>query len=98
LLSAGDEEELMSARVYLLLDVLNGDSDQVAQNLRGKPGVVIAEPLEGPPDVMVVIEAPDRQRLAELAIGAIALVEGMTEGIRLLPARVTLYKRVGGEK
>lgn len=88
----------MSARVYLILDVLNGESDQVAQNLRGKPGVVIAEPLEGPPDVMVVIEAPDRQKLAQLAIGAVTLVEGMTEGVRLLAARDALQTQFGGAK
>jgi len=88
----------MSARVYLLLDVLNGESDQVAQNLRGNPGVVIAEPLEGPPDVMAVIEAPDRQKLAQLAIGAISLVEGMTKGVRLLVARDALHTQFGGAK
>ncbi len=77
----------MSARVYILLDIVHGKSEYVIQALRGKPGVVMADPLEGPPDVIIVVEAPKRQQLAELTIQALASVETMTEGLRLLPAQ-----------
>jgi hypothetical protein len=50
-------------------------------------GVVVADPLEGPPDVMMVVEASDRQKLAELSIQAFASVEAMVEGMQLLPTR-----------
>jgi hypothetical protein len=77
----------MSTRVYLLLDVVKDKSDQVAENLQGRPGVVIADPLQGPPDVIIVVEASDRQSVAELAIRALASVETVTNGLRVLPTR-----------
>jgi hypothetical protein len=77
----------MSNRIYLLLDVLKDKSDQVTENLQGRPGVVIADPLQGPPDVMIVVEASNRQSVTELAIQAIASVETMTKGVRVLPTR-----------
>lgn len=77
----------MSARAYVLLDIVDSKSEQVVQTLRGKPGVVIVDPLEGPPDVIMVIEASKRQKLAELTMGAIVSVEDMTKGLHLLPAQ-----------
>jgi hypothetical protein len=78
---------MMSTRIYLLLDVVKDKSDQVTENLQGRPGVVIADPLQGPPDVMIVVEASNRQSVTELAIQAIASVETMTKGVRVLPTR-----------
>lgn len=78
----------MNARVYILLDVVAGTSGQVTEALRGKPGVVMADPLEGPPDVIMVVEAPKQQKLAELTIQALASVETVTEGLRLLTLKM----------
>jgi hypothetical protein len=78
----------MSARVYVLLDTVNGKSEQVTQVLRGKPGVILAEPLEGSPDVIMVVEAPRREKLAKLTNEALASVELLTENLQLLPARI----------
>jgi len=77
----------MSARVYVLLDVVDGKSDEVAQALRGKPGVVIADLLEGPPDIIMVVEASERQKLIKLTMQALASVEAATEGLNLIPTR-----------
>ena len=78
---------MMGAKVYIMLDIAGGPSEEVAQALRGKLGVVMADALEGPPDVIMVMEASDRQKLAELTIQALASVETMTQGLRLLPAQ-----------
>ena len=75
----------MGFRAYVLLDVVDGESQQVAQALRGRPGVVIADLLEGPPDVIMVIEASERHELATLTVQALASVETMVRGMRLLP-------------
>ena len=75
----------MSERVYILLDIVGGKAEQVAKVLQDKPGIVIADLLEGPPDVIMVVEASDRQKLAELTVQALAVVENMTENFRLLP-------------
>ena len=80
----------MSARAYVLLEIKEGNSKQVAKVLRGKPGVVVADLLEGPPDVIMVVEALDSQKLAELTVRALAAVENMTENFCLLPAELGL--------
>jgi hypothetical protein len=89
----------MLVRAYILLDVLEGSAEQVVHNLRGKPGVVIADALEGPPDIVMMVEAKDRLKLAELATRAIASIESMTEGIHVLPAPNGLKPQgIGGTK
>jgi len=77
----------MVARAYVLFDIVDGKSEQVAQALQDKPGVVIAEQLEGPPDLIMVTEASDLPHLAKLTVQAITSVEAMIHGLRLLPVQ-----------
>ena len=74
-----------SARAYVLLRLAKGDPQKVAQSLRHKLGVLMADALEGPPDVIVVVEAPGRQELADLTVRTLSSVENMIENVRLLP-------------
>ena len=75
----------MSHRVYILLDIVDGKSEEVAQSLWGRTGVVKVDLLEGPPDLLAIFEAFNRQRLAELTVEALATVEQMTKNVCLLP-------------
>ena len=75
----------MSARAYVLLDVVQGDPAEVVRALRGRTGVIMADVIEGPPDVVMVVEARGRHRLAELTIEALSAVENMTGDLKLLP-------------
>ena len=77
----------MSPRVYVLLDIEDFKSDQAVQILRGKSGVMIADALEGPPDVIIVIEASEREKLADLTMEVLESIESVTEGVHLLPAQ-----------
>ncbi|MBI4295545.1 MAG: hypothetical protein HY667_00360 [Chloroflexi bacterium] len=77
----------MSNRVYVVLDVIEGKAKQVACTLLQKSGVMVADVLDSPPGVMMVVEASERKRLAELTVQAIASVNGMMEGLRLLPVQ-----------
>ena len=77
----------MKNRVYLLIDVLNSSAEYVAQVLRGSPGVIIVDTLEDPPDIVIVVEAPDREQLAKWAIEALSSVENITGQVQLLPTR-----------
>jgi len=77
----------MSPRAYVLLDIDDAKFEQAAQTLQGKSGVVIADALEGPPDVIMVIEASEREKLAELTMEALESVESMTEKVNLLPVQ-----------
>jgi len=83
----------MSAKAYVLLNVVHEKQDQVVRALRGKPGVLMVDVLEGPPDVVVVLGAKERQKLAKLTVQALASVEAMTEELQLLPTRGRLNAR-----
>ena len=77
----------MSAKVYLFLDLVSEDSEQVAQTLRSKPGVATVDVLEGPPDLLTVIEAPQRQKAAEYLLGLLDSVDGMIANLRVMPVQ-----------
>lgn len=77
-------ESVMSARVYVLVDVLQGELAEVVRTLRGRPGVAMIDVVEGPPDIIMVVEARGRRRLADLTIKAISSIESMTKALQLL--------------
>jgi len=77
----------VSHRVYILLDIADRKSEEVAQSLRRRPGVVKVDLLEGSPDLLVICEAFNRQKLAKLTVEALAAVEQVTENVCLLPVR-----------
>ena len=75
----------MNAKVYVLLRVKESKSEQAVKTLRGKAGVRLLDVLEGPPDVIMMVQARERRRLAELTVAALASVEDITEDLQLLP-------------
>lgn len=50
----------MSARAYVLLDIVKGKAEEALRTLRCRPGVVTVDALEGSPDVIVLLEAKER--------------------------------------
>lgn len=83
----------MSAKVYVLLDLVHADSDRVARILRGKDGVAVVDWLEGPPDLLMVIEVAGRQKAAECLMDILDSIDGMTENLRVLPVRKSTEKK-----
>ena len=77
----------MSARVYMLLDILEEKYNYALQILQTITGVVIADTLEGHPNTLVIVEAPDRQRLVELMLPVLGSVDRVTEDLHLLVNR-----------
>ena len=77
----------MSDRVYLLLDVAEEKADHVAGKLRRITGIRIVDVIEGQPNVIAVIEASERQRLAKITMRVVSSVENMIEDLKLLPVR-----------
>jgi hypothetical protein len=74
----------MSARVYMLLDVVDRSCEYAVQMLRSRTEVILADRLEGYPNVIAVVEASDRQSLAEAIIPVLGCIDGITEDLRLL--------------
>lgn len=75
----------MSARAYILIDAAEGKGDEIQGALWGKPGITLLERVEGPPDIIMVGEADDRQNLARMVIQALNSVERLTDSVTCLP-------------
>ena len=77
----------MSARRYVFLDIENARIGKAADTLRSMRGVKMVDMLEGSPNLMLIFQAHNRQRLAWRTNESLALVESMTENIQLLPVQ-----------
>ncbi|MFC1977303.1 hypothetical protein ACFLWS_03440 [Chloroflexota bacterium] len=77
----------MSPKVYVLIDITPRKTGWVVRSLRAQSGVLMADEIEDGSRVVVVLAAPDRQRLAQLTTQALSVVEPVTEGMQLLPTR-----------
>lgn len=74
----------MSDKVYILLDVIEWQTEQVVEKLKSIAGVRIVDPIEGNPNVIVLLEAPDRQKLAETLMQVISSAENVIQDLQLL--------------
>jgi hypothetical protein len=74
----------MSARVYLLLDILEEKFPNALQTIQNIPMVAAVDELEGHPNIMVIIEAPDRQHLVEILIPVLNSVDRVTNDVRFM--------------
>jgi hypothetical protein len=77
----------MSARAYVLFEIADGNCEYAVQILRSKTGVVFVDWLEGRPDIIAMVEAPNRQRLAEAMMPVIGCIDGITEDLHMLVTR-----------
>ena len=78
-------------RLYVLINVQSGTAEKVVESLQKKTGVLLADIVESPPDIILVVQANDNQKLAELTIDALAPVEDMIKELQLLPAQVSRF-------
>jgi hypothetical protein len=76
----------MSARVYIVLDILEVNLERVLKELQNLKGIVV-DKLEGHPNTMVIIEAPDRQKLAERLMPVLNFTDDITRNIHLVMSR-----------
>jgi len=74
----------MSARAYMLLDIVDRSCEYAVQVLRSRAEVIIADRLEGYPNIIAVVEAADRRGLAEAIMPVLGCIDGITEYLRLL--------------
>jgi hypothetical protein len=86
-------EEVMSARAYILIDVVEGKAHEVVRILRRKLGITLVDCVEGPPDIVVMTEAQDNQTLADLTIRALTSIEHLTTDSQVLPVSSEELKR-----
>ena len=75
----------MNERAYILIDAVEGKVPEMVAALRASPGIVMADHIDGPPDIIMIIEAEDRLKLARLTINALNSIENLTDDIQCFP-------------
>jgi DNA-binding Lrp family transcriptional regulator len=68
----------MAISAYVLIQTEVGKAAQVAASVRAIEGVVAADDVTGPYDVIVRTEAPSLDDLGKLVVSQIQSVEGIT--------------------
>ena len=68
----------------MLLDIVDRDCEYAVQMLRSRAEVILADRLEGYPNIIAVVETADRQSIAKAIMLALGCIDGITEDLRLL--------------
>jgi DNA-binding Lrp family transcriptional regulator len=71
------DEEATILRSYVLIQTVTGRATDVTGAIRGEPGVISAETVTGPYDVVVLVEAENIDAVGHLVVTAIQPVEGI---------------------
>ena len=67
----------MKKRAYVLIDAERGQSSSIVIALSEKPGVLAADVIWGPHDVVAIVEADDIDTLMHLVQSDISLIDGI---------------------
>ncbi len=78
----------MTVHAYVLIQTDVGKAAQVAQQVDGIEGVVAAEGVTGPYDVIVRVEAPSMNDLGRMVVRDIQQIEGITRTITCPVVRI----------
>lgn len=68
----------MSVRAFILIQTDVGKAAEVAAGVRGIPGVLSAEDVTGPYDVIVRAESDSVDDLGRLVVAKVQLLDGIT--------------------
>ena len=71
----------------MLLDIVDRNCEDALQMLRSRTEVILADHLEGYPNIIAMVQAANRQSLAEAIMPILESLDGITEGLRLLVTR-----------
>jgi len=71
----------LAVTAYVLIQTEVGKAHQVSKEVAALDGVVAAEDVTGPYDVIVRAEADSMDQLGQLVVGRLQLVEGITRTI-----------------
>jgi hypothetical protein len=77
----------MSVRAYMLLDIVDRNCEDAVQMLRSREEVILADRLEGYPNIIAMVEAADKKSLAAAIMPVLGCIDGVTEHLHLLVTR-----------
>lgn len=68
----------MAVSAYILIQTEVGKAAQVATQVRAIDGVVAADDVTGPYDVIVRAEAPTMDELGKMVVSRVQMIDGLT--------------------
>jgi len=68
----------MSVRAYVLIQTEVGQAAAVAEQIGALPGVVTADDVTGPYDVIAQAEAPSVDDLGKMVVSRVQMIDGIT--------------------
>ena len=68
----------MSVRAYVLIQTEVGQAASVAEQIRELDGVITADDVTGPYDVIAESEAPTVDDLGKMVVSKVQMIEGIT--------------------
>ena len=69
----------MTVSAYILIQTEVGKAASVAEEVRSIPGVVAADDVTGPYDVVVRVEADTMDELGRLMVSRVQMLDGITK-------------------
>ena len=69
----------MTVSAYILIQTEVGKAASVAEEVRSIPGVVAADDVTGPYDVVVRVEADTMDELGRLVVSRVQMLDGITK-------------------
>ena len=70
---------MISRKAYVLIRTKIGSAEEVAKALRGRPGVVAADIVTGPHEVITVIQGADPDAIAKVVLSEMHNIKGITD-------------------
>jgi DNA-binding Lrp family transcriptional regulator len=74
----------MHARAYVLIEAEAGQVGSVIAALRAMPGVITADAVTGPYDIIVTVETPDPRDIGRLVMNEVHGVTGIKRTVTCL--------------
>ena len=72
---------MTNRKAYVLIQVETGKAEKVSQALRDKPGILAADLVIGPHDVIAVLQGFDADAIARIVVNEIQAVKGVNRTI-----------------
>ncbi len=76
----------MGTRAFILIETQVGRVRQVAEGLRAIPGVIYADAIAGPYDVIALVEVSDMREMADLITTKVQGIRGVERTITCVSA------------
>lgn len=74
----------MSTKAYVLIETAIGRTQSVVEHLRSMPGVIAADAVTGPYDVIIVVETKDPNEVGKLVMNSIHGLDGVNHTLTCL--------------